>query len=161
MMDYINILFRILDFCVIVGVVIYAGKYYIIPMVEKLLREYGVFVYNLESDCKNVQIQTQSIYEDIQDQERQFQLMQHRFAVWQNICNERNALQQAEQEKIDEFMQQRFKMQSEGIQKNRIMKQEFPAILDATTKKLQQKYQGSVDQKEYIEALIDVMKEKP
>jgi hypothetical protein len=160
MIDTINIVFRFLDFFVIVGVIFYGMKHYIIPAVEKMLREYGVFIYNLESDCKNLQLQTQSIYENMQDQDRHFQAMQARFAIWQKKCNERIAAQKLEQEKTDQMMQNRFEIRSEFIRNDNFVQQQLPMILDATTKILQNKYHVVDKQKEYIATLIHVMKEQ-
>ncbi len=160
MIDTINIVFRFLDFFVIVGVIFYGMKHYIIPAVEKMLREYGVFIYNLESDCKNLQLQTQSIYESMQDQDRQFQAMQGRFAIWQKKCSERIVAQKLEQEKTDQMMQNRFEMRSEFIKNDNFVQQQLPIILHATTKVLQQKYHAVDKQKEYIATLIHVMKEQ-
>ena len=160
MIDTINIVFRFLDFFVIVGVIFYGMKHYIIPAVEKMLREYGVFIYNLESDCKNLQLQTQSIYESMQDQDRQFQAMQGRFAIWQKKCSERIVAQKLEQEKTDQMMQNRFEMRSEFIKNDNFVQQQLPIILHAATKVLQQKYHAVDKQKEYIATLIHVMKEQ-
>ena len=159
-MDVVNIIFRFFDFFVIVGVIIYATKRYIIPTVEKLLREYGVFIYNLESDCKNLQLQSQSIHENIQDQDRQFQMMQARFLTWQNKCNERVILQKTEQRRIDDCMQTRFELRSQYVKNDNAMQDQLPAILVSATKTLQKKYHGIGVQKEYIDELIHVMKER-
>jgi hypothetical protein len=159
-MDVINIVFRFFDFFVIIGLIIYGTRRHLIPMVEKLLREYGVFIYNLESDCKNLQLQTQSIYENIQDQDRQFQVMQKRFEMWQKKCEERLVLQQAEQQRTDDVMQNRFVVRSNVIKNDIAIKNQLPTILDAATKTLQGKYQGTSEQKQYIEKLIHVMKEQ-
>jgi hypothetical protein len=160
MMDVVNIIFRFFDFFVIVGVLFYATKRYIIPTVEKLLREYGVFIYNLESDCKKLQLQSQSIHENIQDQDRQFQVMQARFLTWQNKCNERIFVQKAEQQRIDDRMQQRFELRSQYVKNDNAIKEQLPAILVSTTKILQKKYHEMDVQKQYINELIHVMKER-
>ncbi len=159
-MDVINIVFRFFDFFVIIGLVWYAVRNYVIPTVEKLLREYGVYIYNLESDCKKIQLQAQSVYENIQDQDRQFQAMQARFIMWQNKCNERVQLQLLEQKEIDRLMQQRFEIRSLVIKNDILVKEQFPAILDAATKTLQLNYYGTDAQKQYIDTLIHVMKEQ-
>lgn len=159
-MDAINIVFRFLDFFVIVGLVCYAVKQYVIPAVEKMLREYSVFIYNLESDCKDLQCQTQSIYENIQDQDRQFQLMQSRFLIWQKQCDNRLAAQKLEQQRIDNEMQNRFLVRSDFIKNDNAIKDQLPAILCGATKALQQKYNNTHVQKQYIDELIHIMKEK-
>ena len=159
-MDVINVVFRLFDFFVIVGLIVYAIRHYVIPTVEKMLREYGVFIYNLESDCKNLQLQTQSIYENIQDQDRQFQVMQAKFVIWQKKCDERIVIQKLEQQRTDEAMQNRFMTRSSYIKNDMIVKEQLPAILDATTKTLQRKYHGTQQQKQYIDTLICVMKEQ-
>ena len=159
-MDIINIVFRFFDFFVIVGLIVYGIKHYVVPSVEKMLREYGVFIYNLESDCKNLQLQTQSIYENIQDQDQQFQLMQVKFAIWQKKCDERILAQKLEQQKTDEAMQNRFVIRSSYIKNDIIVQEQLPDILDATTKILQHKYHGTQQQKQYIDTLIQIMKEQ-
>ena len=158
-MDVISIVFRFFDFFVIIGLLFYLVKQYVIPMVEKMLREYGVFIYNLESDCKNLQLQTQSIHENIQDQDRQFQIMQLKFAVWQKKCDERLEAQILEQKKIDALMQDRFVIRSQYVKNDNALQDQLPIILDRATETLQQKYHGIELQKQYIDELIHVMKE--
>jgi len=160
MMDVVNIVFRFLDFFVIAGVVLYATKKYLVPMVEKSIREYNVFVYNLESDCKNLQLQTESIYENMQDQDRQFLAMHIKFEVWQKKCHEKMILQCESQEYIDKSMKKRFNIRSDYVKNDRAIKEELPVILDSVTKSLQAKYYGTDAQKQYIDELIQVMKEK-
>jgi hypothetical protein len=135
-------------------------RQYIIPAVEKMLREYGVFMYNLESDSKNLQLQTQSIYENIQDQDRNFQLMQTRFAVWKKKCDERVLAQKHEQARTDDLMRHRFIVRTEHIKNENAIKEEFPDILDAATKILQIKYHNPHEQRQYVELLISIMKER-
>ncbi|MBP6870061.1 hypothetical protein KBC04_04215 [Candidatus Babeliales bacterium] len=160
MMDIINIVFRFFDFFVVLGVGVYTVKHYLIPTVEKMMREYGVFIYNLESDCKNLQLQSQSIHENIQDQDQHFQVMQTKFLTWQKKCHELVVLQKSEQERIDGLMQQRFVIRSEYVKNDKALKEQLPAIVDTATKKLQQKFYGTEAQKQYIEELIQVMKVK-
>ncbi len=159
-MDIISIIFRFFDFFVIVGLLFFCIKKYIIPGVEKMLREYGVFIYNLESDCKNLQLQTQSIHENIQDQDRQFQAMQARFLVWQKKCDERFNLEKLHQQRIDGVMQRRFDIRSEYIKNDSAIKEQLPDILEGVAQVLQKKYHGTQVQKQYIEELVCSMKER-
>ncbi len=160
MIDVINIVFRFFDFFVVVGVIFYGVRNYIIPVVEKMLREYSVFIYNLESDCKNLQLQIQSIYEKMQDQDRQFQAMQARFMIWQKKCNESIEAQKAEQQKIDVTIQDRFKIRSEYMKNDSLVQEQLPAILHEVTKTVQHTYHGNDKQKQYIDTLIHDMKEQ-
>lgn len=159
MINIINIFFRFLDFFVIAGLLIYAVIFYLIPAVEKMFREYGVFLYNLESDCKDLQLQTQAIYENIQDQDRQFLAMQARFAVWQKKCHEQVIIQKKEQELTDVLMRQRCEIQSDFIKNDTLLQRNLPSILDAVTSDLQIKYRASENQKQYIDTLVGIMKE--
>ena len=158
-MDFINVIFRFFDFFVIIGLAVYGIKHCIIPAVEKMLREYGVFIYNLESDCKNLQLQTQAIYENIQDQDRQFLAMRLKFVTWQKRCHEKIVLQKAGQEETDAAMQRRFEVRSEFIKNDALIKEQLPDILDAVAHDLHMKYRLASLQKEYIGTLIEVMKE--
>lgn len=159
-MDLISIVFKFLNFFVIIGVAMYCIQHYVIPMVEKMLREYGVFIYNLESDYKDLQLQNQSIYENIQDQDRQFQVMKTRFVQWQKKCEERRVVQQLHQKTTDEAMQNRFVVRSCIIKNDRAIKDQSPVILNTVTQTLQSKYQNADEQKQYIEKLIQIMKEQ-
>ena len=159
MIHLIDIIFRFLDFFVINALAMYGVKHYLIPAVEKMLREYGVFMYNLESDCKNLQLQTQAIYENIQDQDRNFQALQSKFMIWQKKCDELVIVQQQEQYQVDQNMQKRFEVRSKFIKNDELVKQQLPAILDGVVQDLQTKFRSVEMQKQYIDKLIDVMKE--
>ncbi len=159
-MDVINIVFKFLNFFVIVGIATYCVKHYVIPMVEKMLREHGVFIYNLESDYRDLQLQNQSISENIQDQDRQFRVMQTRFIQWQKKCEERLVVQQLHQQQTDDAMQNRFLVRSNIIKNDRVVKDQLPIILSSAAKVLQGKYQNVDEQKQYIEKLIQIMKEQ-
>lgn len=160
MMNVLNIVFKFFDCFVIIGLMFYVIKQYLIPMVEKLLREYGVFIYNLESDCKNLQSQTQSIHENIQDQDRQFQAIQLRFLTWQKKCDERVGAQKVEQLRIDSAMHQRFIIRSQYVKNDSALQEQLPAILVHATKALQRKYYEVDEQRKYIDELIHVMKDR-
>lgn len=159
-MDIINVIFRFFDFFIVIGLAFFIIKYYLIPSVEKIMREYGVFIYNLESDCKNLQLQTQSISENLQDQEEHFQDMQSKFLTWQKKCEERTVLQKTAQEKIDSSMQNSYETRSSYIKNDRALEQQLPTIIDNVTKKLQMQFCQIDVQKNYIDELIQVMKEK-
>lgn len=159
-MNIINVIFRFFDFFIIIGCAVFCIQRYIIPVVEKMIKEYTVFLYNLESDCKNLQLTTQSIYEKIQDQDLQFQSLQNKFVHWQKKQTEQLELQIIEQQKIDQIMQQRFEIQSSFIKNDYIIKEQLPMILDTATKKLQLKYHAPCAQQEYLDALINLMKDR-
>lgn len=159
-MDIINCLFRFFDFFVVIGLAFYCIKYYVIPGVEKLMREYGLLMYNLESDCKNVQLQVQSILENIQDQDRHFQMMQEKFLIWQKKCDEKTMLQQLAQEKIDASIEQSYVVRLNYIKNNTVLQEQLPDIIAGTTQKLQNRFSTIDTQKQYIDQLIQLMKEK-
>ncbi len=159
MINFIQIIFRFFDFFVVIAVAVYGITYYLIPAVEKMLREYGVFIYNLESDCKNLQLQTEAIYENIQDQDRQFQSLESKFKVWQKKCDELIIAVQQEQLSIHQKIQQRFEIRSKFIENDELIKKQFPAILDNVVTDLQVKFRCPQMQQQYIDTLIDVMKE--
>ena len=159
-MDVINIVFRFVDFFIILGLGFYAMRKYILPAVKKMLRERGVFLYNLESDCKNLKLQARSIHENIQDKDREYQAMQARFVIWQKKCDDLVVLQKKEQQKIDEAMENRFDIRSDYVKNDSAIKQQLPSILDTSSQILQQKYHGTDAQKQYIDELIHVMKEQ-
>lgn len=159
-MDVINIIFRLFDFCVVIGLAYYGIYTYLIPEVEKLMREYGVFIYNLESDCKNVRLQTQSILENIQDQDRQFQAIQKKFSTWQKKCDELVLLRKAEQEKIDAVMERRHEKRLSYIQHDQILQEKLPVILNSVTKDLQIRFSDTNAQEKYMDELIQIMKER-
>ena len=159
-MNVVNIIFRLFDFFVVIGLIIFIIKKYAIPMVEKLLQEYNVFINSLKTDCEELQSQSRSIYENIQDQERSFQILQARFEVWRKKCDERVVIQETEQQKIDASMQKRFLVRSEHIKNDIAMKEQLPMILDTTLKNLEQKFHETDIQKQYIDGLIQVMKEQ-
>jgi hypothetical protein len=161
MMDtIISTFFRFLDFFVITAVVVYGIKHYLIPAVEKMWKEYNVFTYNLEKDCKDLQLQSQAIYENIQDQDRKFQAMQYNFALWQKICQSQLIIKQQEQECIDIKIQDRFKIKSNFIQNDTLIQEQLPMILDEVTCQLHDQYRGVEQQKQYIDVLINFMKEQ-
>lgn len=160
MMDIINCVFRFFDFFVVIGLAVYYFNYYVVPQVEKMIREYSVFIYNLESDYKNLQLQVQSIQENIQDQDRHFQAMQEKFLVWKKKCDEKSILQQAKQEEIDQRIKESFILKTGFIERSAILKNELPEIMSIVKKKLHTQFSSSQAQKNYMHELIEVMKEK-
>jgi hypothetical protein len=159
-MNAMTIIFKFLDFFVIVGVLFFVSKKYIIPMVEKSLREYGLFLYNLDSDCKNLQLQTQSIYENMQDQELEFRAMQHKFSGWQQRCHQLKKIQDKEQETINDLLQDRFLHRSQCLKNRKVIEKQVPLILDNVVEQLQEKYNQQDVQKQYVEQVVQFMKEQ-
>lgn len=159
-MDIINIVFRFFDFFVVIGLAIYAMRHYLIPAVEKLMKEYNVFITSLENDSKNLELQTQSIAEEMQAQEHHFQALQEKFLLWQQKCDEQSTLQKIEQEKIGTMVEHRYQLKSSFIQYDQALQIELPVMIDTITKNLQAKFHGTDDQKDYLDELIQIMKDK-
>lgn len=159
-MDLINVFFRFFDFFIVIGLAFFVIKHYLIPSVEKIIREYNVFIYNLESDCKNLQLQTQSISENIQDEEQRFYDMERKFLLWQKKCEEKVILQKSAQEKIDNLMQNSYETRSNYIKNDQAVKKQLPAIINNVTKKLRVQFCQKNFQKQYLDQLIQIMKEK-
>lgn len=160
MIDFINVIFRYIDFLVIMIVGYFSITRYGLPIIEKLIREYEVFIYNLKSDSKNVLLQTQAIYENIQDKEQQFLAMQKKFIIWQKKSNLQKEYQQQEQQRIDLLVADHFALRSACLQNETMKQEQLPVIVDAATVALQKKYQAIDLQKQYIDELIHFMKEK-
>ena len=158
-MNIISVIFKFLDFFVIVGFLTFVVKKYIVPMVEKSLKEYGVFLYNLESDTKNLQLQSQAIHEGIQDQQLEFQAMQKKFLTWQKNCDRIKHIQEEEQAKNHQIMVQNFLTRAHCMHNAKIIKQEVPIILKNVTCKVQEIYQQQDLQKKYIDQITQFMKE--
>ncbi len=159
MIDITTIIFRVFDFFVVAGVAVFIVKKYIIPAVEKMLKDENILLYNLESDGKNLQLQTQAIYENIQDQDRKFQILRNKFVVWQKTCDARLLVEQQERQLAQVSMLKNFETKLSFLQNHLVLQQQIPKILDAVTRDLQKKYSKVDDQKEYINTLIHEMKE--
>ncbi|MGZ6250877.1 MAG: hypothetical protein ACXWL2_02515 [Candidatus Chromulinivorax sp.] len=158
-MNIIIVIFKFLDFFVIIGFLTFVIKKYIIPMVEKALKEYGVFLYNLESDTKNLQLQSQAIYEGIEDQQLEFQAMQKKFLTWRQNCDRIKSIQEQEQVKNNQIMLQNFITRAHCMHNATIIKKEVPIILENVTCKIQEIYQQQDLQKKYIDQITQFMKE--
>jgi len=158
-MDIVNVVFRWLDFIVIGAIIFFIMKYVGIPRIEKIKREYKLVLYNLESDCKKIQLQTQSIYETMHDQESEYILLRDRFDIWKKKCDEKIILQKIDQQVIDENMQKSFNLRTDIIKYEYMIKKEIPAVLDQTKELLYATYSQVDHQKSYIDQLIFYMKE--
>lgn len=159
-MIFLNFVFQILNFLILITVFYYAIDRLIIPAVRKMIDLYDVFIQSLKHDRQDVIANYQVILKEIDTQEEQFQLMQDKFLAWEKKCQKDRSQRLLEQKNIEQALQERFVRRSQVIMNELAIKEELPYILEQVTKQLQVKYQATEFQKKYTQDLIDGMKEQ-
>lgn len=159
-MSFLNFIFQILNFFVLITVFYYAIKRLIIPAVVKMIELYDLFIQSLKHDRQEVIANYQVILKEIDTQEEQFQLMQDKFFVWGKKCQQDRSQRLTEQKKIEQSLNDRFAIRSQVIMNELAIKEQLPYILEQVTQQLQVKYQATEFQKKYTQDLIDGMKEQ-
>lgn len=156
----INILFKLLNFSVIVALFYYVIRNYVIPFVTKMMTDYDLFIHKLKDDRQIIKKDCQKISEKIDQQEEQLESMQLKFVLWQEKCRDEHVLQMIDQEHIVKKIHHRVQSRSQVVMNQLAIKKQLPYILDRATKKLQEKYHHVDAQKKYTQDLIHVMKEQ-
>jgi|GEM_PF-1346920 len=160
MIDNVNIAFRILNFLVLLVLIYYGSKKYLVPSFLEQMEKYGLYLNGLYNDCSSLKSDSRLIIKKMHAQDEHFLMMQKRFSTWKNACNNKIELDKLDRKEIDNNIQKRFVMRSEYVKNDTAMQKELPIILDVVSKKLQIKYHAIDVQKRYINELIDVMKEQ-
>ncbi|AXK60581.1 hypothetical protein [Candidatus Chromulinivorax destructor] len=159
-MIFLNFIFQVLNFFVLITVFYYAIQRLIIPAVVKMIELYDIFIQSLKHDRQEVIADYQVILKEIDTQEQQFELMQDKFLAWEKKCQQDRSQRLAEQKKIEQSLQDRFIIRSQVIMNELAIKEQLPYILAQVTEQLQLKYQAAEFQKKYTQDLIDGMKEQ-
>lgn len=159
-MIFLNFIFQVLNFLVLITVFYYAIQRLIIPAVVKMIELYDIFIQSLKHDRQEVIADYQVILKEIDTQEEQFELMQDKFLAWEKKCQQDRSQRLAEQKKIEQSLQDRFVIRSQVIMNELAIKEQLPYILAQVTEQLQLKYQVAEFQKKYTQDLIDGMKEQ-
>lgn len=159
-MIFLNFIFQVLNFLVLITVFYYAIQRLIIPAVVKMIELYDIFIQSLKHDRQEVIADYQVILKEIDTQEQQFELMQDKFLAWEKKCQQDRSQRLAEQKKIEQSLQDRFIIRSQVVMNELAIKEQLPYILAQVTEQLQLKYQAAEFQKKYTQDLIDGMKEQ-
>lgn len=156
----LHVVFRFLNFFLLMALFYYVYIYFIVPAVKKMIELYDQILCKLQDDRKMVQLDCQLIINSTKEQKKQFELIETKFLLWQKKSNEQDLLQLAERKKIEQAISSRFDIRSQVVMNEFAKKEQLPYILDRVTQELQVKYQAIEPQKKYIDDLVDVMKEQ-
>ena len=158
-MIFINVVFRFLNFLVLMAVFYYGIKRFMIPAVLKMIAMYDQFILNLKNERQIVAVECQSISEKTDLQELKFESIQTKFLLWEKKCEDQKVVRVVELQKVEKNIHNRFDIRSQVVMNELAIKEQLPYILDRVTQQLQVKYHEAESQKKYTEDLIHVMKE--
>jgi hypothetical protein len=159
MISIVSIVFRYLNFLVLVACGKYIFSAYVIPSVKKMMHDLSIYLQNLQQDANDVKKSVGMIRQQIKDQQLLFDAMQNKFVTWQK--NRAIIAQNADQDrkKYVASMQQRSATRSICLQSNKALQKELPAILNSVTVQLQKKYDNELVGQKYIDELLQEMKD--
>lgn len=160
MIDAINVLFRWLDFVVIMVGAVYLVVSKLTPVVLKMIADHALFLYNLRDDCKHVQLQNDSLHSAIEEQDRAYLNLRHKFELWHAICDKKKEERCHLQQIIDTKMIERSQVRSHFLQDKQCLVYQIPQVVQRVEQQLVEKFQSPTEQKEYLNTLISVMKER-
>ena len=157
MIEIVDIVFRILNFIVVLFLGRYAMMHYIIPFVNEEIKRYKKHLDQLQENHKSFQADCRQIEENLNDQETFFNTMNDRLKIWTRSCQDHKAFVLENQKKIRQKIEERFEVRSSNVKNNMILQKNIPTILEKSKKILQKKYMTSTDQKKYMKNLLHNM----
>ena len=159
MISIVSVIFRCLNFLVLVGCAKYAFSVYVIPSVKKMMQDLIAYVQNLQKDTQDIKKSVSMIEQQMKDQQILFDGMQHKFAVWQKKSEIVAQVADEERKKYVAIMQERSATRLMYMQNDKALQKELPAILNSVTVQLQKKYDDELVGQKYIDELLQEMKD--
>lgn len=159
-MALLIIIFKLLNFAVLLILAQYAIKHYLVPFAHAGMQQYDNFLIQLLAKKRNFQEQENLVRAKVHEQNLFFLDIEKKFAVWKEALEKEQAqknIQQCilEKEIHDITVQRLYNLQTKLAQK-----QLFPQIIQEVEQEIVQHYKNSSVQERYNKELFADLKKR-
>ncbi len=159
MINFITILFRYLNFLVLILLAKYVFSRRIVPLVHRMMNDLVAYFQRLQQDTYDVHESVVKLEDRIEHQKIFFDQMHHKFSIWRKKSKDLADKKQQEQEQYCHAIEERSKTRLHYIHNDRALQKHLPAVLESVKVQLHNKFIAQENGKKYIDDLLRQMKD--
>lgn len=155
MMISVDTLFQFLNLSMVVGVVVYAIRKYGVSYIQSLMKSESADRKNLNAVYQELQDIRDKITAEAKQQNKMYQQMKKRFAIWQEAVQASKNQIEASVTLRDAKIIESNKRKQESLQRKLVIKNQMPRLLEESVQQLRKEFdQHPLKRKKYISKLV-------
>lgn len=159
-MSLLIIIFKILNFAVLVFLARYAIQRYLVPFAYSAMQEYDNFLIQLLAKKRSFQEQEDRVRAQIHEQDLFFLDIEKKFSLWQQALEKELAKKDAQQCMLEEEIQNITAQRLYNLQTKLAQKQLFPKIIQEAESEIVHYYNDARVQDRYTNVVIANLKKR-
>lgn len=155
----VDSIFRILNFCVTMGAIVYIVRRFGVLYTISAMREEKQRVLNLNQEYKQLQKEFVELDHLVKEQEKNYVAMEEKFHTWQQVIQKQEEDQQQLFATRAASIGKKQNQKLQSLQKRRLIKEQLPGIVQESVEELQKSFDNDVQKrKQYTKNLIAFLK---
>lgn len=154
----VDTLFKILNFLLLSGIVVYCMRRYGISFILSSMKKEEQDKKDLADKHKSLVQECDSLDQDMQNQDLFFEGMKKKFYLWEQIIQRKVEQHEVEQKAVQKEIEDMHDQQRKSLKHQQFLKQEFPAMVKEVEKDLRSQFEEQPDKKKlYVTKLLSVL----
>lgn len=155
----ITVLFKFLNFVLLLGLMLYGVKVYLLPGLKEQLTKYRAYLEGLRRSHRALQKDANVLKKGMSEDEEQQERLKKQVKQWRTVVQEQRDDLVREREERKEALLKRFKENKEQISLYRTYKQVVPEAIEQSRKELTKQFAHNAQQERFIKKImIDLRK---
>ena len=154
------IFFKLLNFVVLFGLILYVVKVYLMPDLRAQMAKYIAYIAGLRSSHRVLKKDERILQKAISDDEKQQEQLKENVKRWQSVVSEQREHLLREREERKDALLKRFEDHKEQISLYRTYKQVAPEAIEQARKELKKHFAQAATQQQFIKKIIVDMRKQ-
>ncbi len=154
------IFFKLLNFVVLFGLILYVVKVYLMPDLRAQMAKYIAYIAGLRSSHRALKKDERILQKAISDDEKQQEQLKENVKRWQSVVSEQREHLLREREERKDALLKRFEDHKEQISLYRTYKQVAPEAIEQARKELKKHFAQAATQQQFIKKIIVDMRKQ-
>jgi len=159
-MSWLIIIFKILNFAVLIALAWYAIKRYLVPLTYRAMQEYDDFLIQLLTKKRQFQEKEDIVRSQMHQQDLFFLDIEKKFALWKLALEKEQAKKDKQQCILEQEIHDITAQRVYNLQTKLAQKQLFPKIIQEATSEIKQYYADPEIQKRYADMIVADLKKR-
>lgn len=155
---FVSILFKIINFALLVWVLRYVFKKYVLTEIQERRKERFAFFAELEKKQSNLKIEESLINKEIVDQEKLFEVLKEKIKTWNAQVKGQEEKRKQEEEKFLALSKKRVIIKHQNMHSQKLLAEIFPRVISGTYNKLEQKFSDEQESEKFFRNIMEYLK---
>jgi len=155
--EAVSILFRLINFFILSGLIVYVFRNYLLTPIKEKLADKWAFFRNLEDQHKNLVDQKNILDIEIKDQDKLFELLKDKIAIWKQACQRDKEARESQMARIKKNHINRVTIQNENLYQQTLLDKVAPSVIKGTYVQLEKTFEDKKKSQKFLGDIIEYM----